>query len=261
MITDTQITQHIRDIINNADGVVVTSGAGMSVDSGIPDFRGKSGLWTAEKDTFIKFADGSAWHERPLETWNFYITRLLNYSRLEPHRGYRDLQKLHPDMFAVTSNVDGHFKRSGWSEDRVYEIHGNLEWIQCSRHCCAAMQPMPEFGEPLQSLADAPHCPHCGEVSRPVVLMFNDPWFVATVEMRQSLKYLNWAADKENIVGIEIGAGTTVPSIRIFGEQQTKTLIRINPHDHEINRKQDIMLPYSAVAGIDLLLNILGHTA
>ena len=260
MTTETQQLEKIANAIRNADGVVITSGAGMGVDAGIPDFRGNSGLWTAEKDNFMKFADARAWDDRPLEAWNFYITRLINYSKLEPHRGYYDLQKIHPDTFVVTSNVDGHFKRSGWDQKKIYEIHGNLEWIQCSKHCCTDMQPMPQFESALDGLSQAPHCPHCGAVSRPVVLMFNDYWFVYTETAKQQLQYLNWSADKKNIVGIEIGAGTTVPSIRIFGEQETSMLIRINPSDHEINRPQDVLIPDTAVNGIDTLFRILSHT-
>lgn len=250
----------IADSILNADGVVITAGAGMGVDAGIPDFRGNTGLWTAEKDNFIKFADGSAFHERPLEAWNFYIQRLMKYSRLEPHRGYHDLQRIHHDTFVVTSNVDGHFERSGWDPQKIYEIHGNLKWIQCSNHCCDDVQPMPQFEEALSSLEDAPHCPHCGAVSRPVVMMFNDFWVDLALIEQQSMRYDAWSKNKKNIIGIEIGAGTAVPSIRNFGERFTSMLIRINPHDPQIYRIQDVSIPATAIEGIDTLFNILGHT-
>lgn len=257
MINDLETTNVIAEIINNADGVVILAGAGMGVDAGIPDFRGNTGLWTAEKDNFIKFANGSAFHIRPLETWNFYIERLIKYSQYEPHRGYYDLLKLNKDMFVVTSNVDGHFERSGWDSNRLYEIHGNLKWIQCSDHCCDDVQPMPEFTQALTNIKQAPHCPHCGKVSRPVVMMFEDAWFVGKHAIEQSRRYLKWAEGKKNIVGIEIGAGTAVPSIRMFGEQQTRSLIRINPHDYEIYRRTDIAIPEGAVKGIDIILGML----
>jgi NAD-dependent SIR2 family protein deacetylase len=249
----------IASKIKEADGVVITAGAGMGVDAGIPDFRGKTGLWTAEKENFIKFADGSAFHQRPLEAWNFYIQRLMKYSRLEPHRGYHDLQKVHPDTFVVTSNVDGHFERSGWDPLKIYEIHGNLKFIQCSDHCCDEVQPMPYFEDVINSLAEAPHCPKCGAVSRPVVMMFNDMWFDEALAAEQASRYTEWAKNKKNIVGIEIGAGTAVPSIRKFGEQFTSMLIRVNPHDSYINRSQDISIPATAINGIETILNILGH--
>lgn len=249
----------IKEIFEGADGIVITAGAGMGVDGGIPDFRGASGLWSAEKDNFMKFANGNAFHERPLEAWNFYIMRLITYSRFEPHQGYYDLKKLidGKDSFVVTSNVDGHFERSGYDANKIYEIHGNLKYIQCSKHCCDAIQPMPHFERELTSLDEAPHCPYCGEVSRPVVLMFDDYWFVAKTTITQALKYKNWAVDKKNLVGIELGAGTAVPSIRSFGMHNTATLIRINPHDYQISRKQDISIAETALNGIQSLLKIL----
>jgi hypothetical protein len=63
--------------------------------------------------------------------------------------------------------------------------------------------------------------------------------------------------NKTNLLGIEIGAGTAVPSIRVFGNERTARLIRINPHDHSINRQQDISIPQSALDGIDTIFEIL----
>lgn len=259
-MNNTQQLEKIADAIRSADGVIILAGAGMGVDSGIPDFRGSSGLWTAEKENFIKYASANAWVDHPLDTWNFYITRLINYSRNEPHSGYYDLQRIHPHTFVITSNVDGHFARSGWDRDRIYEIHGNLEWIQCSKHCCTDLQPMPHFEAPLTSLDDAPHCPHCGAVSRPAVLMFNDGYYVATLNMKQELRYVSWEADRTNLVGIEIGAGTAVPSIRMMGESYTKMLVRINPYDYAIHRRGDISIRDTAIGGITTLLKLLEHT-
>lgn len=248
----------IVDIITNSDGIIILAGAGMGVDAGIPDFRGNTGLWTSEKDNFIKFASGNAFHERPLEAWNFYINRLMNYSKLPPHRGYFDLknlmEKLNKDIFVVTSNVDGHFKKSGYNKDKIYEIHGNLEYIQCSNFCCRETPQMPLFEKSLNSLNEAPHCNNCGSVMRPLVMMFNDPWFYPKFTGIQSISYMDWASTKNNIVGIEIGAGLAVPSIRHFGQDYTKYLIRINPNDYNISRKQDISIKATALEGIDLIL-------
>jgi len=251
----------IKQIFDNADGVIIFAGAGMSVDSGIPDFRGKSGIWTAEKDNFIKFSSGNAWHNMPLEAWNFYISRFIAYSDLTPHRGYYDLKKLlddlEKDVYVMTSNVDGHFEKAGYPADKIYTIHGDLKNIQCSNKCCRDIYPMPEFTELLTTLEQAPHCNKCGSVMRPVVMMFNDPWMVTTDIDLQSMACLHWTMSKDNIVGIEIGAGLAVPSLRIYGEERTKTLIRINPHDYQVNRPQDIAIEASAIDGIDTLIEIL----
>lgn len=257
MIDAFDVKKIVKDLITSADGVIILAGAGMGVDAGIPDFRGNTGLWTAEKENFIKFATADSFFIRPLEAWNFYITRLINYSKFDPHRGYYALRQLGKDMFVVTSNVDGHFERSGWDIDHIYEIHGNLKWIQCSRRCCDDMQPMPQFSKELSNIKEAPHCPRCGAVSRPVVMMFEDAWFVGNHAIEQSHRYIKWAENKKNIIGIEIGAGTAVPSIRMFGEQHTRALIRINPYDHKIYRRTDMAIPESAVKGIDIIVDMM----
>jgi NAD-dependent SIR2 family protein deacetylase len=233
----------------------------MGVDGGIPDFRGKTGLWTEEKGTFLKYATGNAFDLYPLEAWNFYISRFLKYKKMTPHRGYYDLLKLVDlghDVFSVTSNVDGHFKRSGYDPEKLYEVHGNLEWIQCSKFCCRDILPMPDFTENITSLDGMPHCHKCGSIMRPMVMLFNDPYFYPKFTAEQSARYLDWAANKKNVLGIEIGAGVAVPSIRNFSQERTTRLIRINPHDHKINRGQDISIVETAVKGIDVIFELLG---
>jgi NAD-dependent SIR2 family protein deacetylase len=251
----------IRQLINDADGILILAGAGMSVDSGIPDFRGKSGIWTAEKDNFIKFSSGSTWHELPLEAWNFYVSRFISYQDIEPHRGYADLKKLldslDKDYYVMTSNVDGHFEKTGYDIEKIYTIHGDLKHIQCSNKCCRDIHPMPVFTKLLDTIEEAPHCEKCGIVSRPLVMMFNDPWFITTKIEEQANKCLEWMNSKSNIVGIEIGAGLAVPSLRIYGEERTDTLIRINPHDFQVYRPVDIAIEASAIDGIDTLIKIM----
>lgn len=253
----------IKQLIEEADGILILAGAGMGVDAGIPDFRGKTGLWTAEKDNFIKFSSGPAWHEHPLETWNFYISRFISCRSLEPHRGYYDLKNildtLGKDTYVMTSNVDGHFEKAGYPVDKIYTIHGDLKHIQCSNKCCRDTYSMPEFTHELTTIEEAPHCLKCGSVMRPVVMMFNDPWIVTTKIDLQAMACLHWVQSKNNIVGIEIGAGLVVPSLRIYGEERTKTLIRINPHDFGIHREQDIAIEATAIDGINTLTKLINE--
>jgi NAD-dependent SIR2 family protein deacetylase len=255
MISD-PVVKSITSYLQQTDGIVILAGAGMGVDAGIPDFRGKNGIWTAEKDAFIKYATASSFHTNPLDAWNFYINRFLMYRELEPHKGYYDLLGLEKDIFVVTSNVDGHFIKSGYDRDKLYEIHGNLEYIQCSMRCCRETQPMPEFNSLLTHIDEIPVCPKCWEVSRPQVMMFNDPWFVTDNVNDQSMKYIDWQKDKKRILGIEIGAGLTVPSIRMFGEERTDRLIRINPNDYQVSRQNDISIPLGALEGIELVIKL-----
>lgn len=242
--------------LQEADGIVILAGAGMGVDAGIPDFRGKSGVWTAEKDTFMKYSKASSFHDHPLDAWNFYITRFLTYRDSPPHQGYHSLLTLPKDIFVVTSNIDGHFIASGYDRAKIYEIHGNLEYIQCSKRCGNDTQPMPKFDATLTHEDEMPRCPKCSAPSRPQVMLFNDPWFVPRTVNTQSLAYLNWAVNKKRIVGIEIGAGLAVPSIRMFGEERTYRLIRINPNDYQIGREGDLAIPLGAQDGIDIVMKL-----
>jgi NAD-dependent SIR2 family protein deacetylase len=237
----------------------------MGVDAGIPDFRGASGIWTEDKTTFMKFALASAFEEHPVDAWNFYINRYINYSKVAPHRGYYDLLKLTKtkDVFVVTSNVDGHFERTGFDPEKIVEIHGNLKTIQCSKYCCRTplpISPMPDWQAELKDNSEIPQCRECGAILRPQVLMFNDPYFYYNTLDEQLARYRKWEASKKNILGIEIGAGTSIPSIRMFGNERTHTLIRINPYDSQINREQDISIAETAITGIDLVFKMLYNT-
>ena len=250
----------IKRIIEESDGIVILSGAGMSVESGIPDFRGKDGIWTSEQSNFMKFATADAFSLLPLEAWNFYITRLISCMSLTPHRGYSELLRLKDlgkDIFSVTSNVDGHFLKAGYDANKILEIHGNLRYTQCVNQCTREDWPMPEFSDVLTNEDDIPKCPNCGSFLRPKVMMFNDPAFCFNRVDQQQMAYSEWASDKRNIVGIEMGAGKTVPSIRWFGSERTNHLIRINLYEPDISREQDISIQMSAVDGIDLIMKII----
>lgn len=256
--------KEIVEAFERADAVVVLAGAGMGVDAGIPDFRGKTGIWTSQQDTFLKFANGSAWDERPLEAWNFYVGRFLNYRDTQPHHGYSELLRLLTarglPYFVVTSNVDLHFAKSGWDPLRIYEIHGSLQHAQCRVQCTRDSHPMPQFTRLLETDNEMPLCPNCGDILRPQVLMFNDPYFLWTKVEEQSMRYREWEVNYNYKLGIELGAGTYVPSIRNFSHERTEQTIRINPHQPTINRPQDISIPSTAVEGIDLIIKILGDT-
>ena len=245
---------------NAADGILILAGAGMGVDSGIPDFRGKSGVWSEAKTNFLKFASAASFNTIPLEAWNFYITRLLAYTKFEPHCGYYDLLTLEKDVFVITSNVDGQFEKAGYALDKTMEIHGDLRTIQCMRKCNRNTHAMPSFTSIITTIKDIPVCSKCGSYMRPQVMMFNDPLFLFNKVDDQADRFREWRDSKTNILGIEIGAGTVVPSIRLMGQEHTSALIRINPHDTDITRNTDVTIPETAVNGIALLLKILKET-
>ncbi|MDQ3578948.1 MAG: NAD-dependent protein deacetylase, partial [Actinomycetota bacterium] len=121
------------ELIDNADAVLVCAGAGMGVDSGLPDYRGNQGFWRAyppyarlELD-FTAIADPAHFVSDPELAWGFYGHRLDLYRDTVPHKGFDVLKRWNARVF--TSNVDGQFQRAGFTD--VAEVHGTIHWLQC----------------------------------------------------------------------------------------------------------------------------------
>ena len=237
------ITQAAR-LIEKADGILITAGAGMGVDSGLPDFRGNEGFWRAYPAlaksgiTLTSIANPQAFINNPQQAWGFYGHRLALYRRTIPHEGFGILQAIAKTMpqgaFVVTSNVDGQFQKAGFSSNAIYEIHGSIHYLQCVTPCCHRHWPAKEI-EPLTDdercewIGPLPRCPYCGAIARPAILMFHDMTWEEGQTPLQRGNWQVWMNRVERPVIIELGAGLQIPSIRHIGENQGHPLIRINP--------------------------------
>lgn len=262
---DTALVRRCAEAIRRADGLLVTAGAGMGVDSGLPDFRGTQGFWRAYPAlgragiAFESIASPAAFEADPRLAWGFYGHRLTLYRHTEPHQGFTVLKQIGEAMpngvFAFTSNVDGQFGKAGYSSDRICEIHGSIHHLQCMRGCTgeiwSAEDFAPEIDEQTCLLRCAPPaCPHCNGLARPNILMFGD-W--AWLESRQQLQYAAlhaWLGTVKRPVIIEIGAGTAIPSVRHFGEAARGVLIRINPTEPQVPRGKGYSLRMGGLEGI-----------
>ena len=104
-------------------------------------------------------------------------------------------------------------------------------------------------------LTSLPACPDCGEMVRPNILMFNDcEWLPHRLQAQQA-HYQQWPALRP--VVIELGAGTTIPSVRRFGESLSAPLIRINPRESEIKNPQAVGLPMGALEALQAINRLL----
>ncbi|KAK42367.1 sigma factor [Caballeronia jiangsuensis] len=243
-------------LIRSADAIVIAAGAGMSVDSGLPAFRGSDGLWTAllpegmiEREVG-SLTQGDCFVARPEEAWRFYGHALDACCHAAPHDGYRLIRawamaKPH-GAFAYTSNVDGQFQAAGFPDDRVVECHGTIHALQCTVPCTESLWPT----DPVNREAGCalPACIHCGALARPNFLLFSDfKWVPARTAIQQNNLRL-WRRGIERPVIIEIGAGLTVPSIRLFAETFGAPLIRINLEDERVDRVADVGIRGTALA-------------
>lgn len=242
--------QRAADVLNEADALIITAGAGMGVDSGLPDFRGTEGFWQAypalakAKIHFQDIANPAAFRAHPQQAWGFYGHRLNLYRNIVPHEGFAIMRRIGASMpegmFVFTSNVDGQFQKAGFNSKHVHECHGSIHHLQCLDGCLADIWSADDF-HPLVDEAsglltsDFPRCPHCGGVARPNILMFGDGGWLDHRSALQEANLKTWLRKVQRPVIIEIGAGHSIPTVRRFGEELNGFLIRINPDDRELN--------------------------
>ena len=143
------------ELISSATGLLVTAGAGMGVDSGLPDFRGNAWFWNHYPALgkhgmgFTDIANPAAFRADPKLAWGFYGHRLNLYREATPHKGYGVLREIGgnmPDgMFVFTSNVDGQFQKTEFDPRRICEIHGSIHFLQCMENCNGDIWPADDF--------------------------------------------------------------------------------------------------------------------
>jgi NAD-dependent SIR2 family protein deacetylase len=254
--------------LREADGMLVTAGAGMGVDSGLPDYRGAEGFWRAypalkqHRLTFQDMANPRVMALHPRLCWGFYGHRLDLYRRTVPHEGFvllrRWAQAMPRGLSVFTSNVDGQFQAAGFEDAAIAECHGSIHVLQCSEVCqnrlwsAADVQPVVDESS-CELVSDLPRCPACGAVARPNILMFGDYDWISLRTEQQEARLRAWLSKVERLVVIEIGAGKAIPTVRLFSEQNGPRVIRINPRDFGIASNQGISLARNAVDGLKLL--------
>ena len=266
--------------LDAAAALLITAGAGMGVDSGLPDFRGDEGFWNAYPPfrrlglSFVALANPRWFRDDPALAWGFYGHRHNLYRATPPHEGFARLLRWGAERahgaFVFTSNVDGHFQRAGFDAERIVECHGALAAWQCTRDCGAGIftAPAREVAvdpSTFRAAAPLPDCPACGALARPNVLMFGDgDWDSGRTDAQQA-RLARWLdglrATGASLAIVEYGAGTGVPTVRSFGESLAArlpaTLIRINVREPEAPRGAiSIAAPAAAaLAAIDACLS------
>ncbi len=260
------------EAIKAADALLVTAGAGMGVDSGLPDFRGTQGFWRAYPViarrglSFEEMANPAWFKEDPHLAWAFYGHRLNLYRKTTPHEGFNRLLEIGVakpgGYFVFTSNVDGHFQKAGFAPERVVECHGSIHHFQCAASCSdeiweAEGETVNLEESTFRALEPLPRCRNCPALARPNILMFGDWSWLGHRTEAQLERFAGWlkelAKSSARLAVIELGAGSAIPTVRQTSEEVLQrirgTLLRINPREHDVPRGQ-IGLPLGAAEGI-----------
>ncbi len=165
----------VAQIIERAGRIVVFTGAGVSTESGIPDFRSPGGLWTKfdpNDFTIDKFLSSEDTRKK---MWKILLEGGL-MANAEPnaaHLAIAELEKMGKLSCVITQNVDNLHEKAGNNKANVHELHGNMQWLVCLD--CGQKYPVELFTENITSDDYVPDCKKCGGILKPDVIFFGEP--------------------------------------------------------------------------------------
>ena len=164
----------LRELIEASRRIVVFTGAGISTESGIPDFRSPTGIWSKMKP--IYFDDYVASEDVRREAWRrkFEIDRDIVVA--EPNRGHRavaHLARIGKLRRVVTQNIDGLHQAAGMPDEAVIELHGNMTYATCLE--CAQRYELPPIQEAFERHETLPYCGDCGGIVKTATVSFGQP--------------------------------------------------------------------------------------
>jgi NAD-dependent deacetylase len=169
------MSEQLAELIRTHQPCVALTGAGVSTESGVPDFRSATGIW-AEYDP-MEVASIDAFHREPARVWEFYGRRLDVLADARPNAGHlalAELERLGLLQAVITQNIDRLHTAAGTRE--LVEVHGTIAQARCL--ACNTVVPR----EDVRAHLPVPHCPQCGAVLKPDVVMFGELLPAAAIE-------------------------------------------------------------------------------
>jgi NAD-dependent deacetylase len=163
--------EQLGDMIAAASAIVPFTGAGISTECGIPDFRSPGGVWTRNRP--IPYGDFVASQDARDEAWRRRFAMDETLSGAKPGRGHRALAALYRAgkiPAVVTQNIDNLHQASGISPDNVVELHGNTTYARCIG--CGLRVELPRARQMMQETGRAPDCWECGEPIKTATVSF-----------------------------------------------------------------------------------------
>jgi NAD-dependent deacetylase len=169
-----QTRTDLARMIDNAKRVVVFTGAGISTESGIPDFRSPGGVWSRMKPiTFQEFVGSE---DKRREAWTRAFTGAAGWDRGSPNAGHAAVARLiawGKASAVITQNVDNLHQASGVPADQVIELHGNASYAACL--VCGTRHELADLKAPFMEGGVIPTCRACGALVKSAVVAFGQP--------------------------------------------------------------------------------------
>jgi NAD-dependent deacetylase len=164
----------IIKLVKASKSTVILTGAGISTESGLPDFRSDNGFWTKNKP--IQFNEFLQSEEKQRLSWERNIELHSLLKNIKPNLGHMFVEKitsLQKSNFLITQNIDGLHQKSGVSRNKIIEIHGSAIEAACLE--CAAKQNILDFHDAIKLEDPLPKCTFCGGVVKVATISFGQP--------------------------------------------------------------------------------------
>jgi NAD-dependent deacetylase len=168
------LADRVAELIVNAKRVVVFTGAGVSTESGMPDFRSPGGIWERFDPADFTYQKLMSSPESRGKWWQIFRERGLT-TEAEPnqaHLAIAELDKLGKLDCVITQNVDNLHCKAGLAEDKVFELHGNMRWVVCLS--CGKRYPMEQIKARLDKGEEIPDCEACHGILKPDIVLFGE---------------------------------------------------------------------------------------
>ena len=172
-------------MIAEASNVVLFTGAGMSTESGIPDFRSPGGVWSRMKP--IQFQDFVASEDMRREAWRRAFSGAAGWTGAKPNAGHRVIARLVEQgtvSSVITQNVDNLHQASGVPDDRVIELHGNASYAACLE--CGLRHELADLRAPFEERGKLPVCRSCGGIVKVATISFGQPMPAGPMERAEA---------------------------------------------------------------------------
>lgn len=229
------------DIIASAKKVVVFTGAGVSTESGIPDFRSPGGIWTKYQP--IMFQDFMASEEMRRESWRRGKETYHLFAEVEPnpaHHAVVELERMGRLDCIITQNIDNLHQKAGSTQDLVIELHGTAMYVLCLS--CGKRWPRAEIQQWLENGVEVPQCDDCGGIMKSATISFGQ-----AMPEKETMEAQMRAQQAE--VFIVIGSSLVVypaAHLPMLAKQSGAKLIIINLADTPFDAYADVLIQGSA---------------
>ena len=230
------MTSSLKDLIKNCKKLVFFTGAGISTNSGIPDFRGPQGIW--KTSTPIYFQDFVSSKEKRVESWQRKFGNELSIDSAVPNQGHYKIAEImnKKDSFLITQNVDNLHQDSGIADEKISELHGNATYAKCLD--CHKRYDLFDLKSEFLKTNEPPLCKKCGGLIKTATISFGQA--MPEDEMISSQK----AAIKSDLF-ICIGTSLAVfpaADLPVLAKETGAKLVIINNESTQMDHLADLVI-------------------